>query len=73
MEYHYQKDRLNRTILVREDTNLIELGCAMCTAIRTEFEHFFLFLKGKTTYCPDVFIEEGSKMGGGRTTEYVKN
>lgn len=59
MEYRYKKDRLNRTILVREDINLIELGCAMCTAVRAEFEHCFLFLKGRTHYSPDVFIEEG--------------
>ena len=59
MEYRYSKNRLNRTILVREDINLIELGCAMCTAIRAEFEHCFMFLKGQTRYSPDVFMTDG--------------
>lgn len=59
MEYRYKKDRFNRIILVREDINLIELGCAMCTAVRAEFEHCFLFYKGKITFSPDVFIAEG--------------
>lgn len=58
MEYQYGKGRFNRTLLVREDINLIELGCAMCTAVRAEFEHCFLFLKGKTEFCPDVFLED---------------
>lgn len=57
MEYHYKKDRFNRTIMVRDDINLIELGCVMCTALRTEFEHCFLFLKGKRQYSPECFIE----------------
>ena len=59
MDYHYRKDRFNRTIMVREDINLIELGCAMCTAIRAEFEHNFLFIKNKKQYVPDCFIENG--------------
>lgn len=58
MEYQYGKNRFYRTLLVREDINLIELGCAMCTAVRAEFEHCFLFLKGKTSFSPDVFLEE---------------
>lgn len=58
MEYHYKKDRFNRTIMVREDINLIELGCVMCTALRTEFEHNFLFRSNKKEYLPDCFLQD---------------
>lgn len=57
MEYHHKKDRFSRLIMVREDINLIELGCAMCTAVRTAFEHNFQFIKGKKFYSPDCFME----------------
>lgn len=57
MEFEDDKNRFNRTIMVREDINLIELGCAMCTAIRAEFEHNFLFLKDKKEFVPDCFME----------------
>lgn len=57
MEFHYKKDRFNRTILVREDINLVELGCAMCTAVKAEFEHNFLFIKNKKQYVPDCFLD----------------
>lgn len=53
-------NRLTRTILVNEDTNLVILGCIFCDAFRSEFEHNFLFIKDKTHYSPDVFINEGT-------------
>ena len=59
MEFTEKKDSFNRTILVREDINLVELGCVMCTALRTEFEHNFLFIKNKKQFVPDCFLDDG--------------
>lgn len=59
VEFTEKKDRFNRTIMVREDINLIELGCALCTALRTEFEHNFLFIKNKKHFLPDCFLADG--------------
>ena len=58
MDFRGCKERFNRTILVREDVNLIELGCIMCTAIHASFEHLFLFHKKRIDYVPEVFLED---------------
>ncbi len=55
--FHNYNNRFNRTILVREDINLIELGCVICTSLRAEFEHYFLFIRNDLYYTPDCFIE----------------
>lgn len=59
LEFDEAKERLSRTLLVKENTNLVVLGAIFCTALRTEFEHCFYFEKNKTHYSPDVFIAEG--------------
>lgn len=53
------KDRFTRTLLVKENTNLVILGCIFCTALKTQFEHNFTFIKNKVEYLPDAFIAEG--------------
>lgn len=50
--------RLTRTLLVKENTNLVILGCIFCNALNTVFEHNFLFIKNKVNYSPDIFIVE---------------
>ena len=49
--------RLYRTLLVREDESLVNLGCILLTAFSAEFEHCFLFSKGRTEYVPSVFMD----------------
>lgn len=51
------KDRLNRTVLVREDVSLFELGVVLCTALGAEFEHMFLFRSGKRNFCDPAWID----------------
>jgi len=60
LEFDEAKERLSRTLLIKENTNLVILGAIFCSALRTEFEHCFYFEKGKTHYSPDVFLAEGS-------------
>ncbi|MGM9970523.1 MAG: hypothetical protein ACI35S_09040 [Anaeroplasma sp.] len=50
--------RFYRTLLVKEDTNLVDLGCAIVTAFKGTFEHFFLFNTKTKTYNPSVFLED---------------
>jgi len=58
ISFMYAKSRFNRTILVESDINLVKLGSIFCTALGAEFEHNFLFYKGRTSYEPDVFMTE---------------
>lgn len=59
LEFDDAKDRLTRTLLIKENANLVIVGAIFCSALRTEFEHCFYFLKNKVHYSPDVFIAEG--------------
>jgi len=59
LEFEEAKERLSRTLLIKENTNLVILGAIFCTALRTEFEHNFYFIKNKMNYSPDVFVFEG--------------
>lgn len=52
------KARLNRTLLVREDLDLVTLGCVIGSAFKCDFEQFFIFRKSKISYIPEVFAEE---------------
>ena len=44
------KDRFYRLLLVREDIDLETLGVVLVTALGGEFEHMFLFHKGRKSY-----------------------
>ena len=57
-EFRDAHDRLNRTLLVRSDISLPELGCVLCTAFHAEYEHLFLFEKKGTSYVPGPFMED---------------
>ena len=59
LEFDEAKERFSRTLLIKENTNLVILGAIFCTALRTEFEHCFVFKKSKTYYSPDIFLAEG--------------
>lgn len=50
-----QYDRFYRTLLVREDLNLFNLGCAIVTAFGGSFEHHFLFKTKSRNYCPRLY------------------
>lgn len=58
MDFRDCKERFYRVLLVREDVNLVELGCIMCTAVKAQFEHLFLFHKKKTDYVPEAFLDD---------------
>ena len=46
--FDYSKpNRFYRTLLVKENINLVDLGCAIVTAFNGTFEHYFLFRKDK--------------------------
>ena len=51
-----QDNRFYRTLLVKEDLNLFNLGCAIVTAFGGSFEHHFLFRTDSVNYCPKVYI-----------------
>lgn len=51
-----QDNRFYRTLLVKEDLNLFNLGCAIVTAFGGSFEHHFLFRTNDVNYCPKVYI-----------------
>lgn len=59
LEFEQAKTRLTRTLLVRENVNLVILGCIFCEALKTKFEHNFLFIKNGIHYSPDAFVYEG--------------
>ena len=51
-----QGNRFYRTLLVKEDLNLFNLGCAIVTAFGGSFEHHFLFKTKEKNYCPKLYI-----------------
>ena len=50
------ENRFYRDFLVREDVNLIELGCVMSTLIKATYEHPFYFISSTNKYVPEGFI-----------------
>lgn len=59
LEFNDAKERLSRTLLIKENTNLVVVGAIFCSALRTAFEHNYYFIKNKKNYSPDAFIKEG--------------
>ena len=51
-------NRFYRTLLVKEDINLVDLGCAILTAFKGAYEHCFLFKTNGINYNPLAFIVE---------------
>ena len=51
-------NRFYRTLLVKEDINLVDLGCAILTAFKGAYEHCFLFKANGINYNPLAFIVE---------------
>ena len=56
--YKQAKDRLNRTILVRPDIDLVELGCILCTVFGAELAHPFLFRCKDEQFVPGMLFDE---------------
>lgn len=57
--FDYAKpNRFYRTLLVKENINLVDLGCAIVSAFNGTFEHYFLFSKDKLTYNPKIYLED---------------
>ena len=52
-----EKGRFFRTFLIKEDLNLVDLGCAFVTALEGVFEHNFVFYTKDYTYNPRAFLE----------------
>lgn len=50
--------RFYRTLLAKEDVNLVDLGCAIVTAFGGEFEHLFLFNTNEKSYNPKAFMDD---------------
>ena len=50
--------RFYRTLLVRPDINLVDLGCILVTALEGTFEHCFLFETRDFSYEPIMFLTE---------------
>ena len=50
--------RFYRTLLTKQNVNLIDLGCAIVTAFGGEFEHLFLFETKTRVYNPKCFMED---------------
>jgi hypothetical protein len=57
-DYKYFKGRLTRTLYVKKDIKLHELGCVLVTAFGGTFEHFFLFETKTKSYVPKTFMED---------------
>ena len=51
-----EKNRFYRTFLVKEDLNLFNFACAIVTAFRGSFEHYFLLRTNEKNYCPKVYV-----------------
>lgn len=49
-------DRLNRTLLIREDLSLYELGVILCKLFKTKFEHMFLFEGDNCVYEDETWV-----------------
>lgn len=56
--FHMAKDRLYRTVLVKEHSNLFELACCLCAAFGAEFEHLFAIESGNVRFVPDFMVGE---------------
>ena len=50
-------DRFYRVLQVREDVNLEELGVILGTALGAEFEHMFMFRKGKVIFVDEFWMD----------------
>ena len=56
LDYKFaEKGRFYRVVLVKEDMNLIELGCALVGAVGGTMEHLFIFDKKGVSYVPKSF------------------
>ena len=55
--FTYAKDKLWRSLYVREDITLEELGCVLCVSLRSALEYSFLFLTEERRYVPESFGE----------------
>ncbi len=59
LTFKYSKPkRFYRTLLAKQNVNLINLGCAIVTAFGGEFEHLFLFETKTRVYNPKCFMED---------------
>ena len=60
LEFGYcdDKSKFYRVLLVKEDINLKDLGCAIVSAFGATFEHNFLFKTNNKTYNPYAFMIE---------------
>lgn len=50
--------RFFRTLLVKPNIRLDDLGCVILTSLRSEFNHTFYFSDKKKNYMPKVFMED---------------
>ena len=56
------EERFNRTLMVRDDLNLEELGVVLGTALGAEFEHMFMFKDRDNAYVHDAWSGMDAKM-----------
>lgn len=58
LDFKYcERGRFYRTLLVKEDLNLVNLGCAIVVAFNGAFEHEFLFNIKGLSFLPKSFLE----------------
>lgn len=65
--------RFYRTLLVRPDMNLVDLGCILVTALEGAFEHCFLFETRDFSYEPIMFLTEGVNINSRLMDDYTIN
>ncbi len=59
LDFKYcERGRFYRTLVVKEDINLVDLGCAIVTAFNGAFEHCFYFKTKDYFYNPKVFMDD---------------
>lgn len=59
LDFKYcERGRFYRTLAVKEDINLVDLGCAILTAFNGAYEHCFYFKTKEYTYNPKAFMED---------------
>lgn len=66
-----EKNRFYRTLLVKEDLNLFNLGCAIVTAFGGSFEHHFLIRTEKKNFCPKIYSKSLNMIDNVLIDEYT--
>ncbi len=69
--YPSHPKRLNRIIAVKGNPDLITLGLFIGRSLEADFDHFYLFTKGRISYIPDEWFHYGEQYDSEPISKYT--